>query len=62
MLCSMEGYGSQGRLKCVRRVLNGLEDISSVTEGTGLVQFTNVPVWLVVIGTQQTLDEAQSVE
>lgn len=48
----MEGYGSHGRLKYVSRVLNGLEDVSSVTAGTSLVQFTSVPVWLIVIGTQ----------
>lgn len=58
----MEAYGSQGRLKYISGVLNGLEDVSSVTEGTGLVQFTRVPVCIILIGTQWTLDEAQSVK
>lgn len=52
MLWSMEAYRSQGRLTYISRMLNGLEDVSSVTEGTGLVQFTNVPMCIIVIGTQ----------
>lgn len=37
MLRSMKGYGSQVRLKDISRMLIGLEDESSMTEGTGLL-------------------------
>lgn len=48
----MEAYGSPGRLNYISRVLNGLEDVSSMTEGTGLVQFTDVPMCTMVTGAQ----------
>lgn len=48
----MEAYGSPERLNYISRVLNGLEDVSSMTEGTGLVQFTNVPMCTMVTGAQ----------
>lgn len=48
----MEASGSPGRLNYISRVLNGLEDLSSMTEGTGLVPFTNVPMCTMVAGAQ----------
>lgn len=48
----MEASGSPGRLNYISRVLNGFEDVNSMTEGTGLVPFTNVPMCTMVTGTQ----------
>lgn len=52
MLRSMEGYRSQVRLKYISRMLNIFKDVSSRTEGAGLLQFANVPVCIMVVGTQ----------